>query len=223
VAGVRNHPQRVILAVTTQASVRRSDLPEVVVYRIPDGHPERRPGGAAGAVVEFGVAGEVAGEEDARLAMVLPPFDAWPGGVPVPLEPGNGGPVGMPQGARGKLRGQRTRPWIKTCRACSPANAKISANPKALGAGQALSNTNRQRPGTELLIKRAHAARISADLSADGALVSAGQLASAAGLSASYARALVAEFHVRPPAGHRNGRLASPPPSTAAGGRGQER
>jgi hypothetical protein len=106
----------------------------------------------------------------------------------------------------------------------APANAKISANPKALGAGQALSNDDRQRPGIELLTKRAHAARIYADLSADGALVSAGQLAAAAGLSASYARALVAEFHVRPPAaGHRNGRLASPPSSTAAGGRGQER
>jgi hypothetical protein len=70
----------------------------------------------------------------------------------------------------------------------APANAKISANPKALGAGQALSNDDRQRPGIALLTKRAHAARIYADLSADGALVSAGQLAAAAGLSASYAR-----------------------------------
>jgi hypothetical protein len=105
----------------------------------------------------------------------------------------------------------------------APANAAVSADPKVLGAGQGQSNDDRRQPGTELLTKRAQAARVYADLSADGALVSAGQLAAAAGLSASYARALVAEFHARPPAaGQRNGRLASPPPS-AAGGRGQER
>jgi hypothetical protein len=34
----------------------------------------------------------------------------------------------------------------------------------------------------------------------DGAPVSAGQLASAAGLSASYARVLIAQFQARPPA-----------------------
>ena len=59
-----------------------------------------------------------------------------------------------------------------------------------------------------MLTKRAQAERIYADLSATGAPVSAGQLAAAAGLSASYARALVAEFQARPPAaiqhnGHR--------------------
>jgi hypothetical protein len=48
--------------------------------------------------------------------------------------------------------------------------------------------------------ERAQAERVYADLSATGAPVSAGQLAAAAGLSASYARALVAEFQTRPPA-----------------------
>jgi hypothetical protein len=51
-----------------------------------------------------------------------------------------------------------------------------------------------------VLTKRAQAERAYAQLSAEGAPVSAGQLAAAAGLSASYARALIAQFHARPPA-----------------------
>jgi hypothetical protein len=59
----------------------------------------------------------------------------------------------------------------------------------------------------EVLTKRAQAERIYADLSADGAPVSAGQLAAAAGLSASYARALLAEFQTwLPAAAEQNGR-----------------
>jgi hypothetical protein len=54
--------------------------------------------------------------------------------------------------------------------------------------------------GAVVLTKRAQAERIYADLSATGAPVSAGQLAAAAGLSPSYARALVAQFQARPPA-----------------------
>jgi hypothetical protein len=50
-----------------------------------------------------------------------------------------------------------------------------------------------------VLTKRAQAERVYAELSAEGAPVSAGQLAAAAGLSASYARALAAEFQTRPP------------------------
>ena len=60
-----------------------------------------------------------------------------------------------------------------------------------------------------MLTKRAQAERIYAELSADGAPVSAGQLAAAAGLSASYARALVAEFHAQPPVPRGNGRSAA--------------
>ena len=45
------------------------------------------------------------------------------------------------------------------------------------------------------------AERVYATLSAEGAPVSAGQLAAEAGLSASYARALVAQFQARPLAG----------------------
>ena len=53
--------------------------------------------------------------------------------------------------------------------------------------------------------------RLYAELSADGAPVSAGQLAAAAGLSASYARALVAQFQTQPPAAlQHNGRRPSP-------------
>ena len=63
-----------------------------------------------------------------------------------------------------------------------------------------------------MLTKRAQAERAWAELSATGAPVSAGQLAAAAGLSASYARALVAQFQARPPAPLRdNGRPTSPP------------
>jgi hypothetical protein len=67
-----------------------------------------------------------------------------------------------------------------------------------------------------MLTKRAQAERVYAELSADGALVSAGQLAVAAELSPSYARALVAEFNARPSAAfQRNGRrptMAVPDP-----------
>ena len=64
-----------------------------------------------------------------------------------------------------------------------------------------------QQPGAEVLTKRARAERIYGDLRATGAPVSAGQLAAAAGLSASYARALVAQFRTRPPAAvEQNGR-----------------
>ena len=51
-----------------------------------------------------------------------------------------------------------------------------------------------------MLTKRAQAERVFAQLSATGAPVSAGQLAAAAGLSASYPRALVAQFQARTPA-----------------------
>jgi len=57
--------------------------------------------------------------------------------------------------------------------------------------------------GVEVLTKRAQAERAYAQLSATGAPVSAGQLAAAAGLSARYARALVAQFQAQPPAAPR--------------------
>jgi len=66
-------------------------------------------------------------------------------------------------------------------------------------AERSLASADAQQPGAEVLTKRAQAERIYAALSADGAPVSAGQLAAAAGLSASYARALVAQFHAQPP------------------------
>jgi hypothetical protein len=66
-----------------------------------------------------------------------------------------------------------------------------------------------QQSGAEVLTKRAQAERAYAELSADGASVSAGQLVAAAGLSASYARALVARFQARPPARNGNGRPAA--------------
>ena len=69
--------------------------------------------------------------------------------------------------------------------------------------------------GVEVLTKRAQAERAYAQLSATGAPVSAGQLAAAAGLSARYARALVAQFQAQPPAPvQRNGRASTPVEAT---------
>jgi hypothetical protein len=89
--------------------------------------------------------------------------------------------------------------------------AEVSAGPATTAAKasaeQMPASAMVQPPGAELLTKRAQAERAYAELSADGAPVSAGQLAAAAGLSASYARALVAEFQARPPAAvEQNGR-----------------
>jgi hypothetical protein len=71
--------------------------------------------------------------------------------------------------------------------------------------------------GVEVLTKRAQAERAYAELSATGAPVSAGQLAAAAGLSASYARALVAQFQAQPlVALHGNGHPTSRPASVEA-------
>jgi hypothetical protein len=97
----------------------------------------------------------------------------------------------------------------------APAVAEVSADlatiPAALGAERPPASAHAPQSGAVALTKRAQAERAWAQLSADGASVSAGQLATAAGLSASYARALVAEFQTRPPAtGHANGRPTTP-------------
>ena len=92
--------------------------------------------------------------------------------------------------------------------------AEVSADQSPAGAEQtptsaAVAPSSAAVPptGAEVLTKRAQAERAYARLSADGAPVSAGQLAAAAGLSASYARALVTQFQTRPPAGaEQNGR-----------------
>jgi hypothetical protein len=82
-----------------------------------------------------------------------------------------------------------------------------SAEPPPASADLTPTSGEAQQSGAEVLTKRARAERAYADLSADGAPVSAGQLAAAAGLSASYARALVAQFQTRPPAAvEQNGR-----------------
>jgi hypothetical protein len=74
------------------------------------------------------------------------------------------------------------------------------------------------QPGAEVLTKRAQAERIYAILSADGVPISAGQLAAAAGLSASYARALVAQFQAQPPTSLQgNGQPTAPPAMPAPG------
>jgi hypothetical protein len=84
----------------------------------------------------------------------------------------------------------------------APADAKPNAE-------QAPSSAQMPSMGTKVLTKRAQAERVYADLNANGAPVSAGQLAAAAGLSASYARALIAQFHVQPPVPLGNGRPAA--------------
>ena len=80
------------------------------------------------------------------------------------------------------------------------AAAEGGAERAPVSAAVAPSSAHAQRSGAEVLTKRAQAERAYAELSATGAPVSAGQLAAAAGLSASYARALVAQFQARPAA-----------------------
>jgi len=96
------------------------------------------------------------------------------------------------------------------------AAAEGSTEPWPASAAVAPSGTPRPQPGAEALTKRAQAERIYADLSATGAPVSAGQLAAAAGLSASYARALVAQFQAQPSTSLRDHGRLSPPPAMAA-------
>jgi hypothetical protein len=75
-----------------------------------------------------------------------------------------------------------------------------------VGADRSPASTQAPQSGAVVLTKRARAERIYADLSATGAPVSTGQLAAAAGLSASYARALVAQFQTQSPVAlERNG------------------
>jgi hypothetical protein len=96
-------------------------------------------------------------------------------------------------------------------------DAEAGADPPLLGAGQAHASAEAQRPGAEVLTKRALAERVYADLSADGAPMTSAQLATAAGLSPSYARALVAEFQTRPPVAiPHNGHPGSGSATTAA-------
>jgi hypothetical protein len=102
----------------------------------------------------------------------------------------------------------------------APAAAEPSAEPAPIGAAVAPSSAQMASTGAEVLTKRAQAERAYAHLSATGAPVSAGQLAAAAGLSASYARALVAQFQAQPLTPLQdNGRPASP---LAMPARGQE-
>jgi hypothetical protein len=80
------------------------------------------------------------------------------------------------------------------------AAAEGSAERAPVSVAVAPSSAHAQHSGAEVVTKRAQAERVYAELSATGAPVSAGQLAAAAGLSASYARALVAQFQARPAA-----------------------
>ena len=80
------------------------------------------------------------------------------------------------------------------------ASAEISAEPWPSDADRPSPSAEVRQLGAKVLTKRARAERAYGQLSADGAFVSAAQLAAAAGLSASYARALIAQFQARPPA-----------------------
>jgi hypothetical protein len=93
--------------------------------------------------------------------------------------------------------------------------AEVSADPAEAAADASAerppASADLQDSSAEVLTKRAKAKRAYAELSADGAPVSAGKLATAAGLSASYARALLAEFQTQPPAAlHHNGHRPVP-------------
>jgi hypothetical protein len=96
----------------------------------------------------------------------------------------------------------------------APAAAAPSAEQVPTSADVKPNSAQTPSTGAEVLTKRAQAERAYARLSATGAPVSGTQLAAAAGLSASYARALVAEFQTRPPAtvernGHRPAAVAA--------------
>jgi hypothetical protein len=78
--------------------------------------------------------------------------------------------------------------------------AEVSAELALASADAAPPSAQTPPTGAEVPTKRAQAERAYATLSATGVPVSAGQLAAAADLSASYARALVAEFQARVPA-----------------------
>ena len=97
--------------------------------------------------------------------------------------------------------------------------AEPSAERSSNSAAPAPSSADAHRAGAEVLSKRARAKRLYASLSANGAPPSSAQLAAAAGLSASYARALVAQFQTQPPTVQHNGR---PPSSPVGAGRGPE-
>jgi hypothetical protein len=99
--------------------------------------------------------------------------------------------------------------------------AGIGAERPPAGADVALNSAFAAHAGAEVLTKRAQAERTYAELSATGGSVSARQLAAAAGLSASYARALVAEFQAQPPValqhnGHRPATAADTDPEGTA-------
>jgi hypothetical protein len=89
--------------------------------------------------------------------------------------------------------------------------AEVSAEQAPTSADEARRSAHSPLTGAEVLTKRAQAERAYATLSATGAPVRAGQLAAAAGLSASYARALIAQFQGGPPATvDQNGRRPAP-------------
>ena len=107
------------------------------------------------------------------------------------------------------------RAQLPTGSSADPAEvaAEASADRSRFSADQTPSSAEVQRPSAVVLTKRAQAERVYAELSADGTPPSSAQLAAAAGLSPSYARALVAQFQGRPPAaaGQGNGHPRSWP------------
>jgi hypothetical protein len=92
-----------------------------------------------------------------------------------------------------------------------------SADRQRPSADEQHSDADVQRSSAAGVTKRARAERVYSTLSAAGAPVTGAQLAEAAGLSASYARALLARFHTHPPVpaqdnGHQPVPLALPGP-----------
>jgi hypothetical protein len=80
------------------------------------------------------------------------------------------------------------------------------------GAGGDASAADPAPPGVEPTTKRRRAQRVYVELAADGSPVTGARLAEAAGVSASYARELLAEFHAEAPASptERNGHTTPP-------------
>ena len=97
-----------------------------------DSHPEGRPGDAALGVADLGVVGEVAGEADAGLGHGPAPFGCLAGRSALPLDRGDGGHQGMPQGRQGQaMEPTKSADWINR----RPWLAQVPSRLAALAAG----------------------------------------------------------------------------------------
>ena len=90
-----------------------------------DGHPEQGPGDPTLGVADLGSSVRLPAKLTLASVMVLPSWDWWPGGLPCPWTPGDGGHRGMLQAARGKRWSQRSRPCDQARRPVAGSGAEL--------------------------------------------------------------------------------------------------